>query len=242
MYLIDSYGRSDIGLVRSNNEDTFIVKPDMRFVAVADGMGGSASGEVASKIFIETSLEFFSKSLRDSECDMSGLIRKTFQTANERILKCSEDVPEHRGMGCTAELLTFDNTRFYLGHVGDSRTYVFRDGLLRQITKDHSLVQDQIDQGLIDRVEAKRHEQRNIILRAVGINEVLAVDIIRGEFVQGDVFLLCSDGLTDMVDDDAISEVLSLEWSLERKSEQLIELAKDAGGHDNITVVLCETG
>jgi serine/threonine protein phosphatase PrpC len=111
---------------------------------------------------------------------------------------------------------------------------------LRQLTRDHSLVQDQIDQGLITPVEARRHSLRNVILRAVGVNERLAVDLISGTSVSGDLFLLCSDGLTDMVDDPSIREALLTSPDLDRKVEGLIELAKSAGGHDNITVILCE--
>ena len=111
---------------------------------------------------------------------------------------------------------------------------------MRQITKDHSLIQDQIDQGLVTPVEAKGHSLRNVILRAVGVNETLSVDLIKGKSLPGDIFLLCSDGLTDMTDDTSIQNVLSLSLHLEQKGERLVELAKSGGGHDNITIVLCE--
>jgi serine/threonine protein phosphatase PrpC len=143
-------------------------------------------------------------------------------------------------MGCTAELVGFFNEGFVLGHMGDSRTYRFRNGQLKQLTQDHSLVQDQIDHGLITPAEARNHPLRNVILRAVGVKKSAALDLIRGKAFPGDLFLLCSDGLTDMVDDTLIQETLSSSIVLPEKVENLVELAKSAGGYDNITVVLSE--
>jgi protein phosphatase len=203
-------------------------------------MGGAASGEVASQTFSETTFEVFSKTNSQSEEDTFASVQKAFQLANERILEKAQFDPKHQGMGCTAELIAFYNQNYVLGHVGDSRTYLFRQGQLRQITKDHSLVQTQIEQGLITQLEARKHSLKNIILRAVGINDSLAVDFIRGRSLQGDLFLLCSDGLTDMIDDNTIQEILSNSHDLSQKGDSLIETAKSAGGYDNITVILCE--
>lgn len=232
--------RTDAGRKRSNNEDAYIVKPDLGFLTVADGMGGVNAGEVASRLFTEAAFELFSKSERKSEQENDDLVQKTFQLANERILILAGDKPEYDGMGCTAELMAFYNNHFTLGHVGDSRTYLVRKGRLRRITKDHSLVEDQMEKGLLTKGEAKKHAQRNVILRAVGVHENLEVDLIRGKGLPGDLFLLCSDGLTSMVDDAAIEKVLSSENTLLEKAEQLINLANSAGGYDNITVALCE--
>jgi protein phosphatase len=143
-------------------------------------------------------------------------------------------------MGCTAELMAFCNDRFVLAHVGDSRTYLLRNAQLRQLTRDHSVVQDQIDRGVISPAEAKNHLLRGVILQAVGVKEKIDVDLIRGKALPGDLFLLCSDGLTDMVDDPLIQEALSLNGTTREKADKLIALAKSAGGHDNITVVLSE--
>jgi protein phosphatase len=148
--------------------------------------------------------------------------------------------PGHQGMGCTAELITFDDGDYVLGHVGDSRTYLLRHGQLRQITHDHSLVQEELDKGLINRDEARKVSFRNVILRAVGVSKNLSVDLLSGKTMDGDIFLLCSDGLTDMIDDDVIRETMSLEADLYSRGERLIELANAAGGNDNITVVLCQ--
>ena len=233
-------GKSDVGLTRPNNEDSFLVKPELGLCAVADGMGGAASGEVASRIFCDTAVELFSQANIRSEEDSVKMMHNTFQLANERILNKAKQEPEHDGMGCTAELLKFFGQMYVIGHVGDSRVYLFRQGQLRQITKDHSLVQEQLEQGLISTIEARKHSLRHLILRAVGINDSLAVDFIKGRTLPGDIFLLCSDGLSDMIDDSIIQRALSLTASLHEKTDTLIQSAKSAGGYDNITVVLCE--
>jgi serine/threonine protein phosphatase PrpC len=236
---IISSGRTDIGLKRKNNEDAYLERLDLGVFAVADGIGGSAAGEIASRIFVETAQEVFERGVY-SDTETSALVQEVFKLANERILVNTEEYPENLGMGCTAELIAFRGDRYIVGHVGDSRTYLFRDGELRRITRDHSLVQDQLEQGLITREDAKRHRLRNVVLRAVGIDSSVALDLIKGRVLPGDIFLLCSDGLTDMVDEDSVQETLSSALGLTDMVEQLIESAKTAGGNDNITVVLCQ--
>ncbi len=235
-----SFGKSEVGPRRANNEDAFCVSPELGFCLVADGMGGAAAGELASRIFVETTDEVFSRSGGRSEKEAVELVKRAFSIANERILDHVKEHPLHIGMGSTAELLTFSDEGFVLGHMGDSRTYRFRNGELKQLTQDHSLVQDQIDQGLITPEEARKHSLRHVILRAVGIEESLALDLIRGKTFTGDLFLLCSDGLTDMVHDTLIQDVLSSTIALPQKVEELTELAKSAGGNDNVTIVLSE--
>ncbi len=239
MFKINSFGKTDVGLARKNNEDALILKPELGFWAVADGMGGEEKGEMASQIFTQTALEVFSKFDGRSEEVARQLVQKIYGLANERILSWAKENQVKR-MGCTAELLVFLAEDYVLGHVGDSRTYRFRQGQLKQLTKDHSLVQEQIDQGILTPAEAERSPLRNIILRAVGIEDTLAVDLMRGRSIPGDVYLLCSDGLTGMVDDLTIQEVLNRPLSLSQKVDRLIEGAKAAGGNDNITVTLCE--
>ena len=240
MLKINYFGKTDIGLMRPNNEDTFLIKPDIGFCLVSDGMGGAAAGELASRIFTETALEVFSADSDQSEDKTLENVKKAFRSAHERILTYVKGNPHHQGMGCTAELIAFHEHGFLIGHIGDSRIYRIRNGQLKQLTKDHSLVQDQIDQGLITPAEAKKHSLRNVILRAVGINESLALDILKGETYAGDLFLLCSDGLTDMIDDRLIGQVLYSDIALSQKTEKLVEMAISAGGKDNITVVLAE--
>ena len=231
-------GKTDIGLRRSNNEDAFIISPELGFCLAADGMGGAAAGELASKIFADTVLEIFADSTDQSEKEILYRVKKAFSFANEKILDDATQNPNHEGMGCTAELLAFFEDGFALGHVGDSRTYRFRNGQLRQLTQDHTLVQQQIEEGLISSENIRNHPLRNVILRALGQERELALDLLRGKILPGDLFLLCSDGLTDMVQDDQIQEILSSDIDIHRKADKLVESAKAAGGKDNITVVL----
>lgn len=231
-------GATDVGNIRTNNEDVFFIGESCYFCLVADGMGGAAAGEVASRIFSETAKSVFTGHDGRSEENTIARVQTTFKLANDKILKHVERNPNDQGMGCTAELLTFTRDSFIIGHVGDSRTYRLRNNALKQLTKDHSLVQEQLDQGLITQAEAQHHAMRNVILRAVGVNETVALDILKGKRMPGDLFLMCSDGLTDMVEEPVLYEILSSENTLNEKTQALIELAKHAGGKDNVTVVL----
>lgn len=238
MNTITFYGRTDVGLVRPNNEDALLADKEANFCLVADGMGGAAAGETASQIFVQTTGEIFNQQRVASQADALERVRKSFINANDRILDHVKAFPQHRGMGCTAEVLAFSEDTFIVGHIGDSRTYRLRGHHLKQLTRDHSLVQDQLDQGAITLEEARSHTMRNVILRAVGVRPSIEVDTLHGPVQPGDLFMLCSDGLTDMVEDQVIASVLALEASPSEKVEQLITLAKQAGGKDNITVLL----
>jgi PPM family protein phosphatase len=233
-------GNTDTGKVRTNNEDAFMIDAENGYCLVADGMGGAAAGEMASQFFAETAADVLNGAGSLSEQQLAESIQNVFQQANDRILNHVEQFPEHKGMGCTAELLAFTDDGFVLGHMGDSRTYRLRDGHFKQLTKDHSLVQEQIDQGIITLEQARLHRMRNIILRAVGVHPSLALDTLRGRIFAGDIFLLCSDGLTDLVTDEEIVEILITGSTLSAKARQLIELANLIGGKDNVTVVLAE--
>jgi PPM family protein phosphatase len=233
-------GASDVGLRRANNEDAFLVNAEIGLFAVADGMGGAAAGEVASAIFIEAAGELFGATAPATAERASALVQEAFGLANERMISHVAAQPDHRGMGCTAELLVCYGERYLVGHVGDSRTYLLREGELRQITKDHSLVQQMVDGGQISAAEARHHSMKNVVLRALGADLELSLDLVRGSLFPKDLFLLCSDGLTDMLDDDAIKKALIFPVSLSEKVGLLIEGAKAAGGRDNVTVVLCQ--
>jgi serine/threonine protein phosphatase PrpC len=233
-------GKSDVGLRRSNNEDAFHVEIAAGYFALADGMGGAAAGEVASRMFVDAAREAFPDAgISSSAESTTERVRRTFQRANEQILRHVRENPRHRGMGCTAELLAFAGSNYVMGHVGDSRTYLFREGRLKQETRDHSLLQEQIDAGILSPGDARNRSLKGLISRAVGVEDPLPVDLKVGEALPGDIFLLCSDGLTDLVADPTIQEVLSHPWELDRKVDALIGMAKAAGGHDNVTVVLC---
>ena len=232
--------RTDSGLVRSHNEDVCFVDAKNRCFMVADGMGGAAAGEVASGMMKETVLELFALEKTHSVSRLRDLVCRCFQTANARMLAHIAEEHSHSGMGCTAELLVFGDRDFVLGHVGDSRCYRLRKGNLEQLTRDHTLVQMQLDQGLIDREQAERHSMKNVILRAIGTKEELEVDIINGSILPGDIFLLCSDGLTGMVDDKKIQEIMSYDGPPPLKATLLVDQANHSGGKDNISVVLVE--
>lgn len=231
-------GKTDVGLRRENNEDAFIVSPEMNFCLAADGMGGAAAGELASRIFVDTALEIFSKNTNHTEEQILLLIQKAFSFANEKILEHVTQNPEHKGMGCTAELLAFSDDSFVLGHVGDSRTYRLRNGHLEQLTQDHTLVQQQLAEGLITHDNVRNHPLRHVILRAIGLAHELPLDLVQGKIAPGDLFLLCSDGLTDMVPSELIGDILNSDVDINQKAGKMIEAAKTAGGDDNITVVL----
>lgn len=231
-------GKTDTGLKRENNEDAFALNPELGFWLAADGMGGAAAGEVASKIFAESAFEVFSDNTSRSEKEILYRVHGAFSHANQKILEHVAQQPDHQGMGCTAELLAFYDEGFILGHIGDSRTYRLRNGKLEQLTQDHTLVQQQFRQGLITEDQIKHHPMRNLILRAVGIKEELTIDLLKGKALPEDQFLLCTDGLTDMLSDDQIQDILSADVQINRKADELIEAAKAAGGYDNITVAL----
>lgn len=236
--MITYHGATDVGNIRTNNEDVFYISEACQYCLVADGMGGAAAGEVASRIFADTAKAVFAGHDGLSEENTIARVQTTFKLANDKILKHVARNPQDQGMGCTAELLAFAQENFIIGHVGDSRTYRLRNNTLKQLTKDHSLVQEQLDQGLITPEEARHHAMRNVILRAVGVNDTVALDILKGKKSPGDLFLLCSDGLTDMVAESALLALLGTDASLKEKTDGLIQLAKHAGGKDNVTVAL----
>jgi serine/threonine protein phosphatase PrpC len=240
MIKLVSAGMTDVGLCRGNNEDACLVMPEAGLFAVADGMGGAAAGEVASMYFVDTARIVFSgrdPAFKENDCD---LVHKVFRQTNERMFQHTAQHPDDEGMGCTADLLVFHGDRYVVGHVGDSRVYLFRDGNLKQLTKDHSWVQFQVDQGMLTPEEARNHPRKNIILRVLGTDPAASFDILEGRGLNRHIFLLCSDGLTEMVDDAAIGDILLSAETIQQKVENLIKAALSAGGRDNVTAVLCE--
>lgn len=237
---VTACSHTDPGRVRSHNEDACLVDEAKLCFLAADGMGGAAAGEVASGLMRETVKDLFFGVEPDSAEQLREIVADCFETANHRILEHAERVPASSGMGCTAELLAFCGGDFVLGHVGDSRTYLFRSGRLEQLTKDHTLVQDQEDQGLITREQAEKHAYKHIILRVVGSNQEIEVDFLQGTVLSGDIFLLCTDGLTTMVRDDKIEEIMAFNGPPVLKATMLVDQANFAGGKDNVSVVLVE--
>ena len=225
---------TDRGRVREINEDACAFIPPDTYV-VADGMGGYAAGEVASAMLIDSFRESFSDAGRERSEES---LRHVVQAANRRILREAAANAAQNGMGTTVVALQCADGTAYWAHVGDSRLYLLRAGDLKCLTHDHSFVQDLLDQGSITKEEAERHPKKNLLTRAVGVEENLTVDTGRFIIEAGDVFLLCSDGLTNMVKEAAICETLQGESA--DKARRLVALALSAGGFDNITAIVVE--
>ena len=241
---LDIYGLTDEGLVRDHNEDYISWSPETGLVILADGMGGHNAGEVASELAVssinEALEEVLSPEIKDS-CDMDfkEVVHEAVIYANEEINSHAKEHPECNGMGTTIVMTLFYKDSVILASVGDSRIYRFRKGELKQVTTDHSLVQEMIDNGYMSEEEALNSTNRNLITRALGIAEDVKVDVTQDSFEKDDIYLLCSDGLSDMINDEQIFSVLvKTRQDLKRASEELVKQAKDYGGHDNVSVIL----
>lgn len=230
------YALTHKGIVRSENEDRlFIPEGDSGcFIAVADGMGGHNAGEVASELVIETLTDFFRHNPGSQISE--PMLRDVLISANRRVWDDSQNNPLHFGMGSTATVAAFNNNEAIIGHVGDSRAYIYRDGMLKQITKDHSYVQMLIDHGYISKSDAMHHPHKNVITRAIGIDELVDVDTYAVPLIKGDVMLLCSDGLNTVVNDDDISSILG--GNIDAAAESLVNAALTSGGPDNVSVAI----
>ena len=233
--MVKVYTATDVGRVREVNEDSFTVIAPETYV-VADGMGGHAAGEVASRILVDTAKELLDR----PEVFYSELVlKKAVLRANDAILSQASEVPEYAGMGTTATLFHREGEQGIWAHVGDSRIYLLRGQELCQITRDHSLVEDLVENGSITREEARNHPRKNILTRAVGAEENLLVDTGSLRLQNGDRLLLCSDGLTNMVTDAQIQEILQDGHPMD-KAAVLVQKALEAGGTYNITAIVVE--
>ena len=233
--IVEQVGRTDVGRQRSANEDSLVLKPP--FFAVADGMGGARAGEVASAIAAEA-FEGASAAGEAAEAQLARILRE----ANRRIYDLAVTDESRRGMGTTLTAAKVHGDEVSLGHVGDSRAYRMRDGELEQITRDHSLVAELERSGQITPEAAEHHPQRSIITRALGPEPDVEVDTYTLSGRPGDLFLLCSDGLTSMISDDEVAAVLRTSETLDDAADALIRAANQSGGKDNITAVLFRLG
>jgi PPM family protein phosphatase len=229
--IAEQAGRTDVGRQRNANEDSLVVAPP--FFAVADGMGGAKAGEVASQIAVEA-FDGESESGEPPEAQLSRILRE----ANRRIYELAAADESRRGMGTTLTAAKLSGDDVSLGHVGDSRAYLLRDGRLEQLTRDHSLVAELERTGQISAEAAEHHPQRSIITRALGPEPDVEVDTYTVTGRPGDVFLLCSDGLTSMISADDVAAIMRSAGSLDKAAEALVSAANQSGGKDNITVVL----
>lgn len=234
--------RSDVGMIRSGNEDAFFAHAtrEKGVFIVADGMGGHAAGEVAS----EMAVQIVSRELQELN-DVYGegariRVAESLRIANRAIYDRTIQESDKQGMGTTASVLVMSGARYLIGQVGDSRVYLLRDGALRQLTKDHSYVQEQVDAGFLTPEQARYHPYSNVITRCVGASDVVEPDTYSGELKAGDVFLVASDGLTGMVDDRRLQQLLLSRASAGRVVDALIAEANYRGGLDNITAIVVQ--
>lgn len=231
-----AYVKSDIGMVRKANEDSFAFEPPHLFV-VADGMGGHVAGEVASSIAAATVKEYVLRNLGDVH--PRQLLEQAILQANQEIFEKAQTHAEYAGMGTTVTAAILDESNIFWGHVGDSRLYYANNDVLEQLTSDHSLVWELIKAGTISKEEALVHPQRNILTRAVGTSEHLRVETGAYQYHSGDKVLLCTDGLTNMVGEDELALALvNNTQDGQLILDGLIEKANNAGGNDNITAIL----
>jgi PPM family protein phosphatase len=248
---IKAYGLSDVGKQRQHNEDTFLVEPGARLFLVADGMGGHAAGEIASRIAVDSISEFILHTNEDDGTWPHGydvhLNRSTnrlvaaLRIANGRVLEAMKRDARLKGMGTTIVASLFDGDTISFAHVGDSRAYLIREGKLIRITNDHSWVYEQVQAGMLSEEEAQRHPLRNVITRALGGAVSVLPDASEIAWRPGDLYLLCSDGLTGMISEEEILQVVAEYENPEEAVRQLIDLANARGGIDNVTAVLIQT-
>ncbi len=246
---IEIVGKTDTGLVRDHNEDVISCDEDLGLAVLADGMGGHRGGEVASSITVSTILESLSKKLKkikpgetDEETGYSLesiAVHEAINLANANVYASSSENTQYRGMGTTVVVLLFYDNRFTVAHVGDSRLYRLRDDVLEQITRDHSLMQELIDRGFYTPEQARKSLNKNLVTRAIGIEAKIQVDILEDVAQTDDIYLLCSDGVTDMIEDDLIYKtIMENSKDLSTVASVLVRQANEHGGKDNASAIL----
>ena len=234
---------TDPGLARDNNEDAVAFDAQTGLCILADGMGGYNAGEVASGMacaFIKSEMSrWLSQAEKHANLkEVKRAMEICVQNANHSIFNAANSNPQYTGMGTTLVVGVFQDDRLMLGHIGDSRCYRLRGGEFQQITKDHSLLQEQIDAGLITPEQALTSANKNLVTRALGVEDTVLLDVTEHHVEVGDVYLMCSDGLSDMVRDQPIADIMLADVTLEQKATHLIAAANAGGGRDNISVVL----
>ncbi|HYL64658.1 MAG TPA: Stp1/IreP family PP2C-type Ser/Thr phosphatase [Candidatus Methylomirabilis sp.] len=250
---IVSGGVTDLGRVRSNNEDCFRIVEPLNLYVLSDGMGGEAHGEVASALAVETIVKYCMDAERGEASAPCGNSEPTWSErtkrltravhlANKNIYESAEAHPEQHGMGATLTAAWINGSRLSIAHVGDSRAYLLRGGTLQQLTSDHSLVAEQVRRGILTAAEAEESEMQSVLLRALGALPDIEVDTDEHELFARDILLLCCDGLTRMVTEPEIAGTLQVESDPTKAATRLVELANERGGVDNITVIVVRIG
>ena len=240
--MIKAYARTDRGNVREKNEDYFYISnslDEVQLYLLADGMGGYNGGEIASKLAVQTAKNYIENNFKDIEKDKDSIIQllgSSMEYANMIVYEKSKETPELQGMGTTLEICLIYNNKAYIGHVGDSRIYRVRKQFIRKLTQDHSYVQKLVKEGTITKEQAEHHPQKNMLMKALGCNAFVEPDVMVKGFLKDDIIIMCSDGLSNMVEQQTIYEMASK--NIEQATKDLVQLAKDRGGYDNITIVV----
>ncbi len=248
-----SGGISDVGRVRSNNEDCYRIVPDLGLLVLSDGMGGEAHGEIASALAVETVVKHCMEGENNPALPVFGetqagwsartkRLSSAVHLANKKIFESAAQHPEQSGMGATLTAVWVQENSLSLAHVGDSRAYILRTGALQQLTSDHSLVAEQVRRGILTTAQAEESEMQSVLLRALGANPDVEVDAEEQPLFPRDTLLLCSDGLTRMVMEPEIAGALQSEPDPVKAAERLVALANERGGADNITVIVASNG
>ncbi|CDB31754.1 protein serine/threonine phosphatase [Clostridium sp. CAG:575] len=240
--MIKAYAKSDLGKVREMNQDYYYISnslDEVQLYLLADGMGGYNGGEIASKLAVQTAKNYIENNFKEIEKDRDSIIQllgSSMEYANMVVYEKSKENAELQGMGTTLEICLIYNNKVYIGHVGDSRIYRIRKEFIRKLTQDHSYVQKLVADGTITKEEAAHHPQKNMLMKALGCNAFVEPDVMVKGFLKDDILIMCSDGLTNMVDQETIYKMASK--NIEQAPKDLVELANNNGGYDNITVVV----
>ena len=239
-----AFAKSDVGKLRDINEDYYYISQEddeIQVFILADGMGGYNGGEIASKLATTTALSYIKSNFNNIEKekdDILNLIKSAMEYANMIVYEKSTEEIELKGMGTTLEVCLIYNNKVYIGHVGDSRTYRLRKDFLRRLTRDHSYVQKLVKDGTITEKEAENHPKKNMLMKALGCTAFVEPDVTVKAFIKDDIILMCSDGLTNMLEEEEITNIIKQEGNL--AAEKLIEKANENGGYDNITAIIIE--
>ena len=240
--MIKAYAKSDVGKVREMNQDYYYISnslDEVQLYILADGMGGYNGGEIASKIAVETAKNYIENNFKEIEKDRDSIIQllgSSMEYANMVVYEKSQEKPELHGMGTTLEICLIYNNKVYIGHIGDSRIYRIRKEFIRKLTQDHSYVQKLVKEGKITKEQAEVHPQKNMLTRALGCNAFVEPDVMVKGFLKDDILVMCSDGLTNMVKTEIIYQEASK--NIEQAPKELVRIANETGGKDNVTVVI----
>ncbi len=240
--MIKAYAKSDIGKVREINQDYYYISEsidEVQLYMLADGMGGYNGGEIASKLAVQTAKSYIENNFREINKDRESIVQlvgSAMEYANMVVYEKAKESKELEGMGTTLEICLIYNNKAFIGHVGDSRIYRIRKEFMRKLTQDHSYVQKLVKDGTITQEEAIHHPQKNMLIKALGCNAFVEPDVIVRGFLKEDIFVMCSDGLTNLVEQEEICKIAKED--IEQAPKELVEIANQNGGYDNITVVI----